>query len=198
MRGPGASEIAVEALSAQGFAPFGQVIEAAGAAAHWPVNEGTAERFHDLARIDTAAQGGRPLLSIFRAQPRTLPMRLVSVERHRLGSQAFVPMMTMRFLVVVAAAGPPPRPEALRCFIAQPGQGVNYAPGTWHHALIALDGGGDFMVIDRGAGVDDATEPDSDEPDCDEHTLEGPELWLPSQSVIASARPGAASPQGQG
>ena len=153
----------VEPLEAHAFAPFGDVIEAGGSARHWTINEGFAERFDDLARLDTLRQQGRPVLSVFRALPRALPLQLRLVERHLLGSQAFVPLQSQRFLVVVAAAGPAPTPAGLRCFLAPPGQGVNYAAGTWHHPLIALDAGGDFLVIDRGG-------PGASE-DCEEQSL---------------------------
>ena len=139
-----------EPLTAAAFRPFGDVIEARDAGAHHTINGGFAERFHDLAQIDTAEAGGRPLLNIFRAVPRPLPLQLSEVERHQLGSQAFMPLAPMRFLVVVALAGPAPRADQLRCFMAAPGQGVNYARGTWHHPLLALAAGGDFLVIDRG------------------------------------------------
>jgi ureidoglycolate lyase len=160
--------LAVEPLTAAAFAPFGDVIEAPAGAPHRVINDGFAQRFHDLAHIDTAADGGRVLVNIFRARPRTLPLHLRFVERHALGSQAFVALAPMRFLVVVAPPGPPPQAGALRAFVAAPGQGVNYARGTWHHPLIALDAGGDFLVVDRGA----------DAVDCDVHALTAPEVWV--------------------
>lgn len=147
---PAADALRVEPLTAAAFAPFGDVIEAGPAARHYPINDGLAERFHDLARLDTQAEGGRPLLNIFRAQGQALPRRIEALERHRLGSQAFVPLAPQRFLVVVARPGPAPEPAQLRAFLTSPGQGVNYAAGTWHHPLIALGDGGDFWVIDRG------------------------------------------------
>ncbi|MDB6011657.1 MAG: allA, partial [Gammaproteobacteria bacterium] len=56
------SAIVLEAvpLTAAAFAPFGEVIETAG---HLPrlINEGTSQRFDDLAPVDVLAHGGRPL-----------------------------------------------------------------------------------------------------------------------------------------
>jgi ureidoglycolate lyase len=160
----------LEPLVAATFAAFGDVIEAASHTPRYGINEGSAERFHDLANVDTGRDGGRTLVSIFRARPHTLPLRLRLVERHRLGSQAFMPLSSQRFLVVVAPAGPAPRSDQLRCFEAAPGQGVNYAAGVWHHPLLALDAGGDFLVIDRG-GAGAAG-------DCEEHALDNPEVWI--------------------
>lgn len=93
-----------------------------------------------------------------------MPLRLTLVERHRLGSQFFIPLTPQRFLVVVAEAGPTPAPRALRAFLASPGQGINMRPGTWHHPLLALDHGGDFLVIDSASpGTPDIPE------DCEVH-----------------------------
>ena len=56
----------IERLTRDAFAPFGDVITRTGAQ-HYPINNGTAERFHDLALIDVSDQDGRPLLSLFQA-----------------------------------------------------------------------------------------------------------------------------------
>jgi ureidoglycolate lyase len=162
--------LAIEPLDAHTFRPFGDVIEAGSTAEHRVINEGFAQRHDQSARIDTAREGGEPVLSVFRARPRALPFQLRWVERHNLGSQTFVPMLGQRFLVVVAPPGVAPAPAQLRCFMASAGQGVNYAAGTWHHPLIALDGGGDFLVIDRGGPLADE--------DCDEHSLLQANLWV--------------------
>lgn len=149
--------VRVEPLTRTAFAAFGDVIECDGAA-HYTINEGFAERYHDLARIDVTAQGGRPLINIFRAQPRYLPLRIALMERHPLSSQAFVPLTARSFLVIVARPGAPPGAVDLRCFQAQGSQGVNYTRGTWHHPLIALDTAQDFLVIDRGGDGDNCDE----------------------------------------
>ncbi len=137
----------VEPLTRAAFASFGDVIEVDSASDGYAVNDGTAMRFHDLANIDTSLHNGQPIISIFRAQPRSLPFEVRLLESHPLGSQAFVPMSPeVAFLVVVA-----PDPNATpRAFLARHGQGINYHRGTWHHPLIALDRVSDFLVIDRG------------------------------------------------
>jgi len=95
------------------------------------------------------------LVNIFRAVPRAVPMQLQVMERHPLGSQAFVAMSELPFLVVVAAPAAQLQPGQIRCFLAQAGQGVNYAKGVWHHPLIALERASDFLVIDRGGPPQD-------------------------------------------
>ena len=47
---------------------------------------------------------------------------------------------------------------------------MNYARGTWHHPLIAIDAPGDFLVIDRGGPAEQGN--------CDEIALEEGALWL--------------------
>lgn len=140
--------IIIEALTAEAFAPFGQVIETDGAH-HYPINNGMTERYHDLARIELGGVHARPLISIFRGQPYALPLTLRLVERHPLGSQAFYPLSTNPWLVITAedATGVPAR---LRAFAPSPGQGVNIAMNTWHGVLTPLDVASDFVVIDRG------------------------------------------------
>ena len=154
---------AIEALSAERFAPFGDVISADTAARHFPINGGTTERYHDLADLD-AGPDGKLIVSIFRSQPRELPFAVTMLERHPLGSQAFMPLIAQPYLVVVAPAGDAPLPNALRAFLARPGQGINYAPGVWHHPLLALNEICDFLVIDRSGPGNN----------CDEITLAEP------------------------
>ena len=134
-------------LTSQAFSAFGQVIQCAGAH-HFPINDGTTQRYHDLARLEPGPQG-ELIVSIFRAQPRTLPMRIEHVERHPLGSQAFMPLNAKAYLVAVAQTLPNGQPGPLQAFVARGDQGVNYARGVWHHPLMALDEVCDFLVIDR-------------------------------------------------
>lgn len=150
-------ELKSEPLSRAAFAPFGDVIAAAGAD-HYPINEGTTERFHDLANLDVSAEGGRALVSLFRAQPRTLPLRVTMMECHPLSSQAFIPLGGKPFLVLVAPAGDAPAPEALKLFRSDGQQGINYARGVWHHPLLALDIESEFIIIDRGGPGEDCIE----------------------------------------
>lgn len=150
-----------QALTREAFAPFGDLIEACDAIRHFPINAGNTERYHDLAQLDPGPDG-RLIVSIFRGQPRTLPFAVTMMERHPLASQAFMPLSGRPYLVVVAPPGAPPEAAGLRLFLARPDQGVNYAPGVWHHPLLALEAVSDFLVLDRaGPG-----------PNCDEVRLD--------------------------
>jgi ureidoglycolate lyase len=137
-----------EPLTAAAFAPFGDVIELAGAQ-QIPINAGTTIRFHDLAQVDVLSDGGRTLVNLFRAQPRDEPVQLSLMERHPLGSQAFLPLADGPYYVVVAEDDNG-RPGELRAFVSNGWQGVNYAKNVWHHPLLALGAVRDFVVVDRG------------------------------------------------
>ncbi len=139
----------VRPLTREAFAPFGDVIETRGSH-HFPINNGTTERFHDLAAVDVADGAGKPLISIFRGQPFEFPIPITMVERHPLGSQAFIPLSGLPYLVVVATGEPEGAPGPPQAFLGRGTQGVNYAKGVWHHPLLALEQESDFVVVDRG------------------------------------------------
>jgi ureidoglycolate lyase len=142
-------KVEVRPLTRSDFAAFGEVIETAGAA-HYPINEGMAERFHDLASIDVGGSGGRVLINIFIGQTRPRPIAIKMVERHPLGSQCFMPLREQNYLVVVAKGEAAPEPESLRAYLARGTQGVNYHRNAWHHPLLVLEADSPFLVIDRG------------------------------------------------
>ena len=143
--------LAIEPLTTEGFAPFGEVLEAAGRSLS--VNQNTARRFDDLALVDATREGGRPRVSLFRAEPRQSPIAIAMMERHPLGSQAFMPADNFPWLVLVASGDDIPDSVAMRCFMADGEQGINYRRGVWHHPLLALPGNADnlrnFWVLDR-------------------------------------------------
>lgn len=148
--------LSAEPLTREAFAPFGDVIERADAQ-RLLINEGTTVRFHDLAAVDVDRNGGHPLISIFRAEPRPTPIAIRMMERHPLGSQAFYPLAPHDWLVVVGRGAAAPDPSVLRCFRATGEQGVNYRPDTWHHPLLVLQPQ-DFLVVDRGGPGDNLEE----------------------------------------
>ncbi len=142
-------------LSKAAFAPYGDVVECVGAEPQ-PINQGFAERFHDLARIDTLNQSGETSVSLCTAEPRPTPITIEIMERHPLGSQLFFPLQARDWLVVVAGDGP--RPESLRAFRAGGRQGVNFARGVWHHPLLVLDRASLFLIVDRKGPGDNLEE----------------------------------------
>lgn len=138
-------KIAAQPLTADAFAPFGDVLDCTGAPDKL-INAGLCGRYHDRAHLDFA--DGRAGVSLFNAEPRALPYEFDLVERHPAGSQCFVPMTQHPFLVIVAAdkSRKPGQPLA---FVTDSGQAINFHRGTWHGVLTPLHAPGLFAVIDR-------------------------------------------------
>jgi ureidoglycolate lyase len=139
-------EVRTAPLTAEAFAAFGDVLECDGAPDRM-INAGLCGRYHDRARLDFGP-GGRAGLSLFDAEPHSLPYICTLLERHPEGSQAFIPMTPAPFLVIVApdARGTPGAPRA---FLSAPYQGINLHRGTWHGVLTPLAAPGIFAVVDR-------------------------------------------------
>lgn len=150
-----------EELTGEAFAAFGDVIDARNSD-FFPINSGRTRRYNDLADVQILGSGGKPCLSIFVSQRITLPIRLSGLERHPLGSQAFMPLNRERFLIVVAPAGDTIEPGSVRAFLTDGRQGVNYHAGIWHATHSVLDQDGEFLVIDRSGYGDN----------CDEYLLD--------------------------
>ncbi len=138
----------LQPLTAQAFAPFGDVIEKTAASVQ-EINHGQTRKYADLAQVDTANAGGRPAMHIYNSSPVSLPLRIETLERHPLGSQAFIPLHPRPFLIVVAPAGAAPQASQVRGFFSNGQQGVNYRKGVWHHYQITLHEASDYLVIDR-------------------------------------------------
>jgi len=112
------------------------------------INNGYAKRFDDIAKIDTSNENGETTISIFSALKRSFPMKIDMMEKHPLGSQAFIPMKETTFLTLVAPEGEKPDLEKIESFIVPKGIGINYKTGIWHFPLISTEDM-DFLVVDR-------------------------------------------------
>lgn len=140
-------KIEIKPLTAEAFAPFGDVLECHSDKIRL-INGGTTERHHALGYVEANGDGARVALNIFKGQPREFPYLVTMMERHPFGSQSFTPLSGEPFLVIVATDenGKPSEPIA---FLAQAHQGVNYRCNTWHHPLMSLEKVCDFLVVDR-------------------------------------------------
>ena len=112
------------------------------------INNGYAKRYDGIANLNTSKDNGETTISIFSALKRTFPMKIDMMEKHPLGSQAFIPMKETTFLAFVAPNGDKPDLNKIEAFIIPPGIGVNYKPGTWHFPLISTEDM-NFLVVDR-------------------------------------------------
>lgn len=160
-------QLPVEPLSVEAFAPFGDVIETEGRK-HFLINNGSTQRFHRLAQVQLSGPDDVGIISIFRAQALAMPLAITMLERHPQGSQAFMPLLGRPFLIVVAPPADQPDPNAIRAFISDGRQGVNYHRGVWHHPVLALHAQDDFLVVDRSGPGNN----------CDEHYLAVEQQWL--------------------
>lgn len=170
-------EITLEPLTADAFAAFGDVIDAQAPCERFPINEGLTQRHNALAAIDCSVKDGAPAVSLFCAQAVSAGFVLRTLERHPLGTQAFINTSGNPYAIVVAPRGSL-REDAIRGFIASGSQSISYHRGTWHHYLLALEGPSNFVVVDRIGPGDN----------CDERTLAAPlQLTLPNDAVVHSS-----------
>jgi ureidoglycolate lyase len=156
--------IHAQALSTSAFAPFGDVVSA-GLKSGTSANQGTAVRFDWSAMLQNLRSEAQPNLAVFRSSAQALPFHVRLLERHPHSSQAFLPLVCSRFMVLVAPPLPSGAPDvrALRAFLCGPGQGINYHAGVWHHPIIALDSAAEFAMLAWEDGTPG---------DCEEHPVE--------------------------
>ena len=112
------------------------------------INNGYAKRYDGIANLNTSNYNGETTISIFSALKRSFPMKIDMMEKHPLGSQAFIPMKETTFLAFVAPKGEKPNLDKVEAFIIPAGIGVNYNPGIWHFPLISTEDM-NFLVVDR-------------------------------------------------
>ena len=138
-------------ITKENFAIFGDLISS-GNVKPMDINAGYAKRFDNLANINTSKDKGETIVSIFSAIKRSFPMKIDMMEKHPLGSQAFIPMKETIFLSFVAPPGDAPEINKIQSFIIPQKMGINYKPSIWHFPLISTEDT-NFLVIDRkGSG----------------------------------------------
>ena len=143
--------ISPKPITKENFSKFGDMITTADIKPI-EINEGYAKRFDGIANLNTSKDNGETTICIFSALKRSFPMKIDMMEKHPLGSQAFIPMRQTTFLVLVAPEGNEPDINKIESFIVPPEIGVNYNPGTWHFPLISTEDM-NFLVVDRkGSG----------------------------------------------
>ena len=134
-------------ITRENFVAYGDLISS-DAIKSIDINAGYAKRFDNLANINTSEGGGKTMVSIFSALKRNFPMKIDMMEKHPLGSQAFIPMKETTFLSFVAPPGELPEINKIQSFIIPKKMGINYKPGIWHFPLISTEDT-NFLVIDR-------------------------------------------------
>ncbi len=140
-------------LTQEAFAPFGDVIQKEG---HFPeeINYGHTRKYAGLARVDVGDEKSTAMVHIYRSRPVSLPFRVEVMEYHPLGSQAFIPLHSHPFLVIVAPPAETLPFKSIQGFFTNGEQGVNLNKAVWHHYQLSLDETCDYLVIERdGPGV---------------------------------------------
>ena len=140
-------------LNESDFSAFGEILDKEG---EWlSINCGRTKRSKKLVGVEVINEAGASI-SFFEGEPSVLPIEIRMMERHPLGSQAFMPLSNRPWLVVVAEDdnGKPAPPQA---FYVLGGQGVSYNRNVWHHPLLCLESVSDFLVVDY-AGSDNLEE----------------------------------------
>jgi|TARA_B100001741_G_scaffold243735_1_gene204893 ureidoglycolate lyase len=134
-------------ITKENFLKFGDVISTK-EIKPLEINNGFAKRYDGIANLSTSSEKGETAISIFSALKRKFPLKIDMMEKHPLGSQAFIPMKETTFLVFVAPEGDVPNLNKIESFIVPPGIGINYNPGIWHFPLISTEDM-NFLVVDR-------------------------------------------------
>ncbi len=163
-------------ITREAFEPYGWLIDAASSSGH-AINGGTSQRSDGQSELHLTADGGKPCLAVFRASARNPAGPWHELERHRLGTQTFIPLDGARYLVMVASGGDAPDIDTLAVFFACGHQAITLRAGVWHHGLLALQDSS-FVVIERSA----------QQVDCDvAHLKEPVSITLP-QGFMQAAR----------
>ena len=154
--------IKAPAITVEAFAPYGWLVDAVEGAGT-AINGGSSQRIDGLTELAFDADGGKPCLAIFKAAARNMAGPWTELERHCLGTQTFIPLNGVRYVVLVALGDAVPDASTLKAFTVSGHQGITLRAGTWHHGLLALEAG-DFVVLERSAGSVDCELADLAEP----------------------------------
>lgn len=140
--------LTLQPLTANAFVPFGAVVDVSNLNPE-AINDGNTLKFADLLPFDCDHKGGRVAAHLYQSRAQQLPLKIHSLERHPLGSQAFWPLSGQPYVVIVAPAAAVPDESAIRAFLAGGDQAIQYHRGTWHHYQVSLEADCDYLVLDR-------------------------------------------------
>jgi ureidoglycolate lyase len=136
-------------LTAEAFAPYGQVLEGSGVAT---------ERKPFAARMHNGRPQAQPNMTYMRIAPEGRTVRIAVLERHPHSNQTFVPLGGTRQLVAVCPSAPDGKPllAALAVFVTGGSQAINYDANVWHAPRMALNAPGEFVMFrwDDGSALD--------------------------------------------
>ena len=145
-------------LTTEAFAPYGEVVDTNSANKTFSMNYGLATRYFDLATVDVEKKGGRTCISLVNSGSVDFPFTVEKMEYHPFGSQLFYPLCKSPFLILVSPPAEKLDITKLELFISDGEKGVNYHKGVWHHYLLPLNNGSNFIVVDRNGDDDNCIE----------------------------------------
>ena len=156
-------KLILQNLTNEAFSPFGEVIQRQG---HYPkeINYGQTRKYAHLAEIDADHGGGKPVVHIYRSRPVNLPFRIEIMEKHPLGSQAFIPLHNRPCPLIVAPPSERMDIDSIQGFMTNGEQGINLHKGVWHHYQITLGETSDYLVIDRSGSGNNLVEAPLEQP----------------------------------
>ena len=149
--------LSIQPLSREAFAPFGDVVEFEGSD-FFQINNGMVDRYHALADVELGGEQSRAIISLVVSRQFDMPRKVDHLEYHPLGSQAFLPLDSSPFIVVVGPAAAEPDLDQLRAFVTNGKQGINYRLGTWHHVLLTPYASMRFVCVDRAGPGDNCVD----------------------------------------
>jgi ureidoglycolate lyase len=132
--------IVAEPITAEAFAPYGDVLASPAAPGRVYFDQGLAN-----GRPEVGAS-----LSLSHVAPVVeMPLRVWQMERHEFSSQSFVPLDVARYVIVVAPKAARGGPDAARAraFLVPGNIGITYHIDVWHHPIAVLDRAARFAVI---------------------------------------------------
>ena len=148
--------LTAQTICREAFSPFGWLIDVQDdvpGSVGTAINGGSSQRIDGLTELVLDAQGGKPCLAVFKAAGRDPAGPWTELERHNLGTQTFIPLNGVRYVVLVALGqqgADKPDASTLQAFTVGGHQGITLRAGTWHHGLLALNDG-HFVVLERSA-----------------------------------------------
>lgn len=139
-------KIAARPISAEAFKRYGTLIDAGI----------DVPRQNFAVPVENARADARANLCIVRPPVVALPFGIDTMERHPFSTQAFFPLDTTRYLVVVAEGDDAPNLSTLAAFIVPGTQALSYASGIWHIGMAVLDSpcGMAMLVHENGSARD--------------------------------------------
>ena len=105
-----------EKLTEENFTEFGEVVSIQGKESK-TINNGFADKYADIASLDTQEDEGQTSVHIFVAKSRQFPLHISMLEKHPYFSQTFIPRHSSPFIVVVAPPSEKPSIEKIKAFI---------------------------------------------------------------------------------